>query len=425
MKQYLKWFGILVILLVFLAVLPISATAAGPGLPSSPWSWAPFDAFPFEIVNFSGQVESLPAGIVPGQWTVAGQQVLVGFGTRFNVSPATIQVGDYVEVEAVKDPNGSLVALRILKFYPNEVKFAGIINEMGDGYWVVGDKTVVITDKTIIVGDHPDVGDKAGVVAQETDDGLIARQIAVADADRTITFPGVIRAMNEGSWVIATPAGDQTVTVNEDTVIDGDSPDVGDRVQVQATVTTEQEIIALRIHVTDTPSEVHFKGRIQEIGDGYWVVSRQTVLITDETSIEGDEPSVGDVAEVWAKPTEDGLVGTRIVVTSFSQVTVIQGVVESQSETEWVMAGQTVMITDETRISGHPQVGDSVVAVVHTEADGTMTAYKINRVPQLPGQGDGRGSRQGQITGPKPPVTVPTPPQLPGGGRRTPPGANP
>ena len=124
------------------------------------------------------------------------------------------------------------------------------------------------------------------------------------------------------------------------------------------------------------------------------------------------------------KPTEDGLVGTRIVVTALNQVTVIHGVVESQTDAQWVIAGQTVMITDETRISGHPQVGDAVVAVVHEEADGTLVAYKINRVPQAPGQGDGRGSRQGQITGPKPPVTLPTPPQLPGGGRGTPPGSS-
>ncbi len=409
MKSYAKWLGILVLLLAFLAIVPIGASAAAPGFPG-PWPWFNPNTFPFEIVEFSGQVESLPAAIVPGEWIVAGQKVNVDFNTRFNVSPATIQVGDYVAVQAVKNLDGSQTALRIVKFYPNEVRFAGIINEMGDGYWVVGDKTVIITDKTLIVGDHPDVGDKAGVVADQTPDGLVARHIAVADADRTIQFPGVIREMNDGSWVIATPAGDKTVTVNEDTVIEGDTPDVGDRVHVWATVTTDLEVIAVRIRVTDTPSEVHFKGRIQEMGDGYWMIGRQKVLITDETSIEGDEPSVGDLAEVWAQPTEDGLVGKRIVVTALNQVSVIQGVVESQSDTVWVIAGQSVVVTAETKIVGHPQVGDTVAAVVHKEADGTLVAHNISRVPQVPGNGDGRGSRQGKITGPRPPASAPTPP---------------
>ena len=418
MKRYIKWLGILVLLLAFLAVVPSGTSTAAPGSPG-PWPWFNPNTFPFEIVNFSGQVESLPAAIVPGEWVVAGQKVEVDFNTRFNVSPATIQVGDYVDVLAVKRVDGSLVALRILKFYPNEVRFAGIINEMGDGYWVVGDKTVIITDDTLIVGDHPDVGDKAGVVADQTPDGLIGRHIAVADADRIIQFPGVIRAMNEGSWVIATPAGDKTVILNEDTAIEGDTPDIGDRVHVWATVTTDLEVIAVRIRVTDTPSEVHFRGRIQEMGDGYWVIGRQKVLITDETSIEGDAPSVGDLAEVWAQPTEDGLVGKRIVVTALNQVSVIKGIVESQSDDLWVIDGQPVVVTDETKIAGHPQVGDAVVAVVHEEADGTLVAHNISRVPQVPGDGDGRGSRQGQITGPTPPSTMPAPPQTPpGAGRR-------
>jgi hypothetical protein len=408
MKKYIKWLGPLVILLAVLIILPVSASAAGPGL-SGPWFT--FNAFPFEIVSFSGQVESLPPAIVPGEWTVAGQKVYVGFGTRFNVSPATIQVGDYVKVKAIRDANDSLVALQIFKFTPNEVQFVGIINEMGDGYWVVGDRTVVVNDDTLIVGDHPDVGDKAGVNAVQTEDGLVAKQIAVADADRTVTFPGVIRAMNEGSWIIATPAGDKTVIVNEDTVIEGDSPDVGDRVKVWATANTDLEIVAVRIKVTDTPRDVHFRGRIQEIGDGYWVIANQKVLITAETSIEGDEPSVGDMAEVWASLTEEGLVAKRIVVTSlnFDQVKVIKGVVESQGPDSWVIAGETVMVTAETQIKGHPQVGDAVVAVVVVQDDGTMVARNISRVPQVP---DGLGGGRNDV--PKPPV----PPQFPGGRNR-------
>jgi predicted RNA-binding protein (virulence factor B family) len=380
MKKYAKWLGIVIVLLSLLMLLPSNALATSNH--TSPWPWPTPINFAFEITTFSGEVESLPDGLVPGEWVIAGKTLYVGFGTRFNVSPATIQVGDTVQVKAFKKQDGTLIALQILKINPNEVKFVGVIEEINDSFWVVDGRTVIITDETVFHGDSPDVGDYAGVLAEETEEGLVAEHIMVVDAVRAVIhFPGVIRSMDESSWVVATPAGDKTITITEDTVMQGDEPDVGDRVKVWASVTLEEELIATRIVVTDTPSEVHFKGRIQEIATDYWIVARQMVLITEETTIEGDEPSVGDVAEVWATPTEDGLVGTRILVTSLQQFSVIQGVIESQEDDVWVIAGSSVVITIDTKIIGNPQVGDTVVAVVHTDADGIMVARNITKIP--------------------------------------------
>ena len=403
MKKIVKWFGVLIVLLALLIVAPSNALASDNAAP--PWPWPAPVNFAFEITTFSGQVESLPEGIIPGDWVVDGKTVYVGFGTRFNVSPATIQVGDYVEVKAFEKQDGTLIALQILKFNPNEVKFVGTIEEIGDGYWVVGDKTVIITDETVIHGDSPDVGDYAGVLAEETDEGIVAEHIMVVDVARAVIhFPGVIRSMDEGSWVVATPAGDKSITITEDTVIEGDTPDVGDRVKVWAAITLDKELIATRIVVKDTPEEVHFKGRIQEIAEDHWVVAQQTVLITEDTVIEGDSPNVGDVADVWAKPTEDGLVGNRIVVTSLQQFSVIQGVVESQEDGVWIIDGKAVIVTDNTKIVGNPQVGDNVVAVVHAEEDGSLVAQNITIAP-----GGGNGEH-------KSPSDRPTPPG--GGGRK-------
>jgi hypothetical protein len=242
---------------------------------------------------------------------------------------------------------------------------------------------VLITENTVIVGDEPDVGDIADVVANETDDGLVAKRIVVVAARRSVFFPGVIKEMNDDAWVILTPAGEKTVGITADTVIEGDTPDVGDRVKVWANVTTDG-LVATRILVKDTPREVHFRGRIQEMNDDSWVVAYQTVAITEDTVIEGDDPSVGDIAEVWATPTADGLVATRIVVTATNRYAVVRGVVESISDTLWVIGGHEVGVNEDTKIVGNPQVGDQVIAVVRTEDDGSLMARSIHKIPEAP-----------------------------------------
>lgn len=382
MKKQKIWFGMFVVILAVILLIPASVFAAGrPGHGIRPDPGIVMT----DAIEFSGQVESKDATI-PGDWVIDGRTVHVTIQTRFNTSPATIQVGDYVEVKADQQADGTLLALEIKKVQgPTEVHFTGVINEIADGYWVVDDKTVAITDHTIILGDHPDVGDLADVVANDTDNGLVAKRIVVVDANRSVHFPGVIKEMAADAWVITTPAGDKTVAITADTVIEGDTPDVGDRVKVWADVTADG-LVATRIMVQNTPSEVHFKGRIQEMNDDSWVVAYQTVAITADTSMEGDEPHVGDVAEVWATPTADGLVATRIVVTSTTRFAIVRGAVESQSDTLWVINGHEVGVNESTKIVGNPQVGDQVIAVVRVEDDGSLMARSIHKVPQAPPQ---------------------------------------
>ena len=109
-----------------------------------------------------------------------------------------------------------------------------------------------------------------------------------------------------------------------------------------------------------------------------------TVAITEDTVIEGDDPSVGDIAEVWATPTADGLVATRIVVTATNRYAVVRGVVESISDTLWVIGGHEVGVNEDTKIVGNPQVGDQVIAVVRTEDDGSLMARSIHKIPEAP-----------------------------------------
>ena len=376
MNKQRIWFSLFIAMLVMALLIPASAFATGGPDP------APGEDV---VITFVGPVNS-KSDSIPGPWVIAGRTVQVTRQTAFNVDPSEIQVGDVVEVNARVGHQGALTALAINKVQVRQtVHFSGVIQEITDAYGMVGDRKVTIVEETVIVGDEPDVGDMADVVAQETDDGLVARRIVVVDADQTVHFPGVIKEMHDDAWLIATPAGDKRVLITEDTVIEGDDPDVGDGVNVWAQATSEG-LVATRIHVTDRPSQVHFMGRIQEIADDYWVVARQKVLLTPDTEIQGPEPQVGDLAEVWGEPTADGVVASRIRVISRHRFTVIRGVVEAQSETEWVIDGRTVHVNEKTRITGDPQVGDQVVAVVQAEEDGSFTARSIHKIPQSPPQ---------------------------------------
>lgn len=261
------------------------------------------------------------------------------------------------------------------------VRFTGVVSEIASDHWVVANRTVAITAETVITGE-PAVGVLADVMAQQTENGLVAIRINVLPTQRTAHFPGLIKEMHENEWIITTPAGDQTVAITSDTVIEGDTPDVGDRVKVWATE-SENRLMATRIVVIDTPAEVHFRGRIQEIADDYWVVAHQKVAITAETVIEG-EPDVGDAAEVWAKPTAEGLVATRLVVIDMPTEVHFRGRIQEVAEDYLMVAYQKVALTSDTVIEGEPDVGDVAEVWATPDSEGLVASrIVITDIPHL------------------------------------------
>jgi len=261
------------------------------------------------------------------------------------------------------------------------VRFTGVVSEIASDHWVVADRTVAVTAETIIRG-QPAVGVLADVMAQQAETGLVAIRINILATQRTAHFPGLIKEMHENEWIITTPAGDQTVAISSDTVIEGDMPDVGDRVKVWATE-SEDRLTATRVVVIDTPTEVHFRGRIQEIADDSWVVAHQKVAITADTVIEG-EPDIGDAAEVWAKPTANGLIASRLVVIDMPTEIHFRGRIQEVADDYLMVAHQKVAITSDTVIEGESNVGD-VAEVWATPASTGLVASRIviTNIPRL------------------------------------------
>jgi hypothetical protein len=127
-------------------------------------------------VEFMGIVEA----IGDTSWTISGQVVGIDASTKIIGSPV---VGDNVEVEARKAPDGTLTAIKIQKenAEEQEVEFQGTVEAIGDTSWTISGQVVGIDASTQILGD-PKVGDKVEVKANKAPDGsLTARRIKKED----------------------------------------------------------------------------------------------------------------------------------------------------------------------------------------------------------------------------------------------------
>lgn len=157
---------------------------------------------------------------------------------------------------------------------------------------------------------------------------------------------------------------------------------VGGHAVVNAVKKADGRLVATSIVVLSGPDQPpepkEFNGAISAISGDTWVVAGRTVQVGSAT-IEG-EPRVGSVAHVKADQYADGrLVARHITVESVQeQIVRFGGIVQSFSESSWVVAGQRVAVNSDTKISGDPQVGAiaEVEAVVHV--DGSRVARKIS-----------------------------------------------
>jgi len=220
---------------------------------------------------------------------------------------------------------------------------------------------------------------------------------------------GQIESMDGETWVVA----GQTVIVPEDAVIAGDVT-VGDTVQIHGYMDPEGNAVAVQIHPIGEAAipdaiPVRFSGIVESMGNEAWIVSGQQVTVNAETQVVGDI-AVGDIVMVKAKLLPDGsLIAIRIKLMDkgfqmHPQVISFQGIVESQTDSAWVVAGQTVAIDNATEIHGNPQVNDRVLVVAEVQEDGSLTARVINLIARHHNGQPGNGQIQ-----PPMPTEIPNP----------------
>jgi len=203
-------------------------------------------------VRFSGRIEAMSGG----SWTVGGQAVRTDAATRIDESEERAAVGATATVLAIRQEDGSLLAVEIKIEPPPPVpdqpfEFQGLIESWSATQWVVAGHALRIYADTLIQG-RPQNGLLAEVKAVLQSDGtILAKQIIVHPPTEEVQFEGVIQAIAAGEWVIE----GVTVRIDADTAIVG-TPAVGYPAEVMGLLLPDGSVLGRRIVVQPLPGTV-------------------------------------------------------------------------------------------------------------------------------------------------------------------------
>jgi len=260
---------------------------------------------------------------------------------------------------------------------------------------------------------------QAEQMAQEANQTMTQTQEQIQERTQTrlhdfqpFNLSGQIESMDGETWVV----DGQIIIVPEDAVIAGDVT-VGDTVQIHGYIDPEGNFVAVQVYPIGEVAipdaiPVRFSGIVESIDGETWTISGQQVTVNEATIIE-DEIAVDDTVMVKAQLLPDGsLIAIRIELMDKTlmqpQVVSFQGIVESQTDNTWIVAGQTVAIDNATEIHGTPQVNDRVLVVAEVQEDGSLTAKVINLIARHNGQPGNGQPGNGQIQQPPmPPTEIP------------------
>ncbi|MFQ6057388.1 MAG: DUF5666 domain-containing protein [Anaerolineae bacterium] len=336
------------------------------------------------MVELPGPIQSLSETI----WWVGGYRVILQADTVVEGEPA---VGLRADVEAVTQADGSLLARRITVEgrAPRVPPQPTATPELRPKPTATPTATATDTptkEPTLTLMPSPSPTPSPTPTATPSPSSTptptaTSTPTAVPQPPRAIKvkFEGLIEAMDEDGWTIA----GQKVLINDETIIEhGELAEVGAWAVVQAVRQPDGSLLALRITITRAaekpPQPIEFTGTIDSFSDKVWIVGGVTILINEDTVIEGT-PQVGAVAHVRAVRQPDGsLLALRIVVEPLEeQVVEFEGPIQSIGPDSWVVAGRTVLVDANTVIVGTPRVGAMAEVRAIARADGTLLATRI------------------------------------------------
>lgn len=195
-----------------------------------------------------------------------------------------------------------------------------------------------------------------------------------------VKFEGQITEISSAIWVI----GEYSVLTDSDTQVQEKNgrAEVGAWALVRALRLQDDSLLALEIIIerpSETPGEpIEFRGVIEQIGDAEWVIEGKSVRVSEETVVEGT-PKVGSLAEVKGLRLGDGSIIAQHIVIKPPELQEVEfeGVIESFSETEWVVGGHSIAIDGATTIEGVPAAGLTAEVKAVLLLDGTILARHI------------------------------------------------
>ncbi len=315
--------------------------------------------YPGIQVKIKGTIEAMPVGRI-GTWVIAGRNVQVTTTTWLDEHKGLAQVGAWVQVEGIRQADGSILAFKIEVEHSPEhqeghqipigsyTQMYGVIEALPvEGYigtWTVSGQKVEVTPATYIETEHssPAVGMPVEVKGyMSTNGSILADKIEVkrnSDGDghpgggdgggdhgypgngQYVEFRGQVQDMPAGligNWTIS----GRTVRTNAQTRFEHGPFNVGDFVKVKGYRQADGSILAREIDREGSAGDDHghpgngqyveFRGQVQDMPAGLignWTISGRTVHATNQTRFEQEHGmfQVGSWVKVEGYRLSDG-----------------------------------------------------------------------------------------------------------------------
>ncbi|MBI4302952.1 MAG: hypothetical protein HY665_01240 [Chloroflexi bacterium] len=277
----------------------------------------------------------------------------------------------------------------------------GTVDDVTPTTIVVDGKTIRIDGNTVL--EVPLIpGVEVEVKARFQSDGsLLALKIEAENEDKfelkvegdLVKLEGKIDSMTSNSIVIA----GKTILTDNNTKIEGTLAP-GLAVEVVAKRQADGSLLALKIELEDEDEVeieiegdlVKLEGKLESMTSNSVVVAGKTILIDNNTEIEGTLVP-GLAVEVKAKRQADGsLLALKIELEDEEEGRVrLEGKIESLSSNSIVIAGKTFLTDNNTRIDGALAVGATARVRAVTQSDGSLLATRIQLREDHRGPGHG------------------------------------
>ena len=197
-------------------------------------------------------------------------------------------------------------------------------------------------------------------------------------------FEDIVYQISGGStgiWLV----GQYSVAVVPSTTIitNGIPVEPGAWARVEAAKTADG-LQAMTIELQNPPeSDLFDRIQSKDRGAGSWVVGDTEVSVSSQTVVTGDLPAeVGDLALVHGTRSLNGLAAQRIVVAP-PDSSVVQGKIVAMESSIWQVDDVTVLIDENTRITGNPVVGGMVEIVGEEVGPRRILAWHISTAPDI------------------------------------------
>ncbi len=345
------------------------------------WSFLQTIAFADSEVEIKGMIESLGADSL----VVQGTTIFVNDQTRFEAEGVDslkfedLSVGDLVEVEAERQSDSSLLALKVKltveKEKVEEFEIKGKISALGTDSLVVSGWVVYVNNQTMIEGhEHQmlsfsdlQMGDFVEIKAVfQSDSSLLATRIELKDQEEDeFEIKGQVDSKDSSAFVVngiyfQVDANTQ-FKGKHDMSFSFSDLQVGDWVEVKALPITDSTYLALKVKLEDDFSqEQEISAPIDSIGNDFIVVAGVTFAVDSATEILNHhrqpitlaDLQVGMIVEVKAvSRNSGGYYAKRIKVEDFWRDEVeVTGTIDSLGSNWLLVSGQKFYVTDTTEI---------------------------------------------------------------------------